>query len=454
MNIIVHSGILLLTLIVSSHIVADQQITPTPATPACDDFLINPSTTAKLPCLMLTCSDNESAQKLAKDLKFDLEFTDQVAIDLKKTDHEPTDHVIKKLFTQGTSLAIILNVIEPAEGKKRGKISVCARDTHGNQTMFKETFSYGKTTTYFDSHEIAGKLLPALTGEASPFSGSLAYCKQYSGIHKVICVSDVAGKHEQVVVPNLTLSVAPRWHTQAPVLFYSQFGKANTRLMSVNIRNCKQRTICSYDGLNMQPAFSDDGKRAALCMSAKRGNTEIYLYDHKESKKKHRRIYKQLTHNRGNNSSPCMLPNGDIVFCSDFQTGAPQIYYLDTKKHVTHRITSGKGYCASPSFHQESRNVIYTRLVDGNFQLFSLNIDDHRHREVQLTFGTGDKIDPAWSPCGRFVAFTYDGKEEGSNKRIPQIGILNCSSKSIRIVTHSRQPKSFPTWVDKPFYAV
>lgn len=435
---------------------ATANMLPTPTSPIeipDTSVLINPSTTTKLPCLMLACSEDESVLKLAKDLKFDIEFTDQVSVDLKKAEHELSDHIIKKLFTQGTSLAITIKPTTLASDKKRGSVQVTVRDTHSNQAMFEGSFPYGKKSTYFDSHEIAGKVLPALTGETSPFSGSLAYCKQYSSIHKVICMADVAGRHEQVIVPNLTLNVAPRWHTQAPVLFYSQFTKSNTRLMSVNIHNCKQRTICSYDGLNMQPAFSEDGKNVVLCMSGKRGNTEIYLFDQAASKKKNRRVYKQLTHNNGNNTSPCLLPNGDVIFCSDFQTGSPQIYLLDTKKHITHRLTSGKGYCAAPSFHIASRSLVFTRLVDGNFQLFSLNIDDARHREKQLTFGTGDKIDPAWSPCGRFVAFTYDTKNERTAKRIPQIGILNEASKSIRIVTSSRQPKSFPTWINKPFYA-
>lgn len=419
-----------------------------------DEYLIQSSSSEKLPCLMLACSDDPTLLQIAKDLKFDVEFTDQVAIDLKKTDHEPDGQVIKKLFNQGTSLAIVLKPTELATAKKRGKLHVAVKDTHSNSELFSGDFSYGIKTTYFDSHEIAGKVLPALTNEKSPFSGSLAYCKQYSGLHKVICMSDIAGRHEEVVVPNLTLNVAPRWHSHAPVLFYSQFTKSNTKLMSVNVHNYKQRSICSYDGLNMQPSFSDDGSKAVLCMSAKRGNTEIYLYDQQVSKKKKKRIYKQLTHNGGCNTSPCLLENGDIVFCSDFQTGNPQIYYLDTKKHVTRRLTNGKGYCAAPSYHHESKNIVYTRLVDGSFQLFSLKLDDPRHREVQLTFGTGDKIDPAWSPCGRFVAFTYDTKEEGAKKRIPQIGILNCASKSLRIVTNSSQPKSFPAWIDKPFYAM
>lgn len=417
------------------------------------NFFIKSATSAKLPCLMLACSDNQDFLKLAKDLKYDIEFGDQVAIDLKKTDHAPSNDVVKKLFNQGTSLAMILNPISLATKKHRGTVAVTIRDTHSNQVLFNETSSYGVNTAYFDSHQLAEKILPALTGETSPFSGSLAYCKQYSPTHKVICMSDVAGKHEQIIVPNLTISVAPRWHSQAPVLFYSQFTKSNTRLMSVNVHNCKQRIICSYDGLNMQPSFSDDGSQVALCMSGKRGNTEIYIYDNKVSKKKGKRIYKQVTHNGGNNTSPTLLGNGDIIFCSDFQTGSPQIYYLDTKKHITRRLSSGRGYCAAPSYHPESRSIVYTKLVDGNFQLFSLNIDDPRHREKQLTTGAGDKIDPAWSPCGKFVAFTYETKDQKLKKPIPQIGILNCASKAIRVVTNSKQPKSFPTWINKPFYA-
>jgi tol-pal system beta propeller repeat protein TolB len=453
MHSIFQLSLIFLGLSTSLSLMADAAPHVTDVATSSSQFLVKPGTHSKLPCLMLACSDDEAVLRLAKDLKFDIEFSDQVAIDLKKTAQEPPAAVIKKLFNQGTSLAMILKPTSLATKKNRGKVHVTIRDTHSNQILFDETSSYGTNTAYFDSHELAGKIVPALTGEASPFSGSLAYCKQYSPTHKVICMADVAGKREQVIVPNLTISVAPRWHTQAPVLFYSQFTKSNTRLMSVNVHNCKQRVICSYDGLNMQPSFSDDGSQVALCMSGKKGNTEIYLYDNKVSKKKGKRIYKQVTHNHGNNTSPTLLSNGDIIYCSDFQTGSPQIYYLDMKKHVTRRLSSGKGYCAAPSYHPESRSVVYTKLVDGSFQLFSLNIDDPRHREKQLTVGAGDKIDPAWSPCGRFVAFTYDTKDEKLNRPIPQIGILNCASKSIRIVTRSKQPKSFPTWINKPFYA-
>ncbi|MBM3887005.1 hypothetical protein FJ364_03665 [Candidatus Dependentiae bacterium] len=446
-----------LFIIILTHVTpskADQPLNIADISVSTNEFLINPSSHTKLPTLMLACSEDEVILRLAKDLKFDLEFTDQIDIDLKKTDKEPNEHVVKKLFTQGTSMAITVKPVKLATDKKRGSVAVSVRDTHSNQMLFQDTFAYGKNTAYFDAHTIANKVLPATTGEPSPFSGSLAYCKQYSSVHKVICMSDIAGKREQVIVPNLTLNVAPRWHTQAPVLFYSQFTKSNAKLMSVNVHTCKQRNICAADGLNMQPSFSDNGKQVALCMSGKQGNTEIYLYDHEASKKRNRRIYKQMTHNHGNNTSPCLLPNGNIIFCSDFQTGNPQVYLLDTKQHVTRRLTNGKGYCAAPSYHPDSGRIVYTRLIDGNFQLFSLDLNDPRHKETQLSFGNGDKIDPAWSPCGRFVAFTYDTKDEKSHRRIPQIGILNCTSKSIRLVTNSKQPKSFPTWINKPFYAI
>ncbi len=416
-------------------------------------FTINATTNTKLPCLMLACSEDETLVKLAKDLVYDLEFTDQLAIDLKKTPTKPSDAVLKKLFSQGTSLTVFLEPTRMATPKKRGSVKITVTDTHSGKNVLNETFSYGQKTAYFDSHEIAGKVLPALTREQSPFSGTLAYCKQYSSVHKVVCMSDVAGRHEQVVVPNHTLSVAPRWHPEAPVLLFSQFTKSNTNLMSVNVHSCKQRTICSYDGLNMQPSFSGDGKEVALCMSGKSGNTEIYIYDHTTSKKKKHRVFRQVTHNHGNNTYPTLLADGNVLFCSDFQTGSPQIYLLDRKKHVTRRLSNGQGYCAAPSFNPETRTIVYTRLIAGNFQLFSMNMDDPAHKEKQLTFGFGDKIDPAWSPCGRFVAFTLDAQDETTKKRIPQIGILNCASRAIRIATHGNQPKSYPTWINKPYYA-
>jgi Tol biopolymer transport system component len=120
------------------------------------------------------------------------------------------------------------------------------------------------------------------------------------------------------------INVAPRWHTQAPMIFFSQLTKENNRLMALDLNSKKPRIISSYEGLNMHPSFSEDGSKSVLCLSGRK-NSELYLYDQKICNKLKKKVYIQLTHNEGNNASPCLLPNGNVVFCSDYETGNPQI---------------------------------------------------------------------------------------------------------------------------------
>ena len=50
-----------------------------------------------------------------------------------------------------------------------------------------------------------------------------------------------------------------------PVLFYSENTLSNSRLMMSNMFG-KRRVVCSFDGLNMQPAFSEDGNEIVFCL--------------------------------------------------------------------------------------------------------------------------------------------------------------------------------------------
>ena len=77
-----------------------------------------------------------------------------------------------------------------------------------------------------------------------------------------------------------------------PFLFYSENTNANMRMMAVDMH--KKKVIASnFDGLNMLPAFSPDGKAVVYCATRGSGNCQLYHWSHKTLKK--------LTHNTGNN---------------------------------------------------------------------------------------------------------------------------------------------------------
>jgi tol-pal system beta propeller repeat protein TolB len=406
---------------------------------------------SKIKCLVLMSGDKELMSKVAPLMRFDLEFSDQLDIELSKYDGQITPSLLTKLFNQGTSLCLCLKLVPKASDTSQFHMEV--RETSAGTILFDKTATVHRVSLIYDVHSMCDELMPALTGKKCPLLSSLAYCKAVSPQHKVVCVADYSCKLEKIVAQARTINTVPRWHSQAPVLFYSQFTRSNSRLMSCDMKTKQHRVICSFDGLNMQPSFSPDGTKAVLCLSGDK-NSEIYFYDQIQSKANKKRTFQPLTHNGGNNASPCFLPNGNVAFCSDFESRYPQLYLLNGISHKVTRLTNGRGYCAAPSYCVRTNTIVYTRYIDGIFQLCLLNLGVQPYRERQLTRSPGDKTEPTWSECGEYVAFAYNFIDPSTKKRANQIAVLNLLSGKIRVLTSGKEPKSFPVWTSRSLYSV
>lgn len=405
---------------------------------------------SKVKCRMLLSGpDSEMLSKIAHIARFDLEFSDQLEVELGAYTGQVGDALLKKLFNEGTLLCV--QVRHLSKSAEQDKLNLVVKETSAGTVLFEKTVPLQRASLIHTIHALSDEVLPALTGKNGPMLSSLAYCKSISSRHKVVCVADYACKLEKIVAQAKTINTAPRWHSQAPVLFYSQFTRSNGRLMSCDMRTRQHKVICSFDGLNMQPSFSPDGTKAVLCLSGEQ-NSEIYFYDQIESKTNKKRTFKPLTHNGGNNSSPCFLPNGNVIFCSDFESRFPQLYLLDGSSHRVSKITNGRGYCAAPSYCRRTNAVVYTRYIDGVFQLCFIDLSIKPYKEHQLTRCGGDKTDPSWSECGGYVAFAYNYIDPATKKRSNQIAILNLLSGKIRVVTTGKEPKSFPAWTSRDLY--
>ncbi len=405
---------------------------------------------SKVKCRMLMSGpDGEMLSKIAHIMRFDLEFSDQLDVELGAYTGEIGSALLKKLFNEGTLLCV--QIRHHRKIAEQSELNLVIKETSAGTVLFEKTVPLQRASLIYTLHALSNEILPALTGKKGPMLSSLAYCKSVSSRHKVVCVADYACKLEKIVVQARTINTAPRWHSQAPVLFYSQFTRNNGRLMSCDMMSRQHKVICSFEGLNMQPSFSPDGTKAVLCLSGKQ-NSEIYFYDQIESKTSKKRTFKPLTHNGGNNASPCFLPNGDVVFCSDFESKFPQLYLLNGASHHVTRITNGHGYCAAPSYCGRNNSIVYTRYIDGAFQLCFIDLSVKPYREKQLTRCQGDKTDPSWSECGGYVAFAYTFIDSATKKRSNQIAILNLLSGKIRVVTTGKEPKSFPVWTSRSLY--
>lgn len=405
----------------------------------------------KSKCFLFCLDENEISAKLAKTIGYDLEFTDVFKVFLKKSDRVFSKEEHFRLFEkEEVDYSIYIKTLENSK-KDYCRIQFCLKNNYSNLSEIDEVFEGPLKDLVWLGHKIASKVAEILTGRPGIFMKELVYCKFVSAWHKVIIRSDYAGNGSHEIVSGKGINSVPCWHPLLNVLFYTKLTPSKSMLLAFDLKTSRHKIVADFEGLNMQPSVSEDGKKVVLCL-ATTGNTELFLFDKDDSFRLKKRAFKQLTRNNGNNVAPIFLSNGDVVFCSDFETSGPQIYYLNMRTNKSKRLTKG-AYCAGPSYCKCLNSIVYTKVVNGVFQLFTLKLKDidGEVKEEQLTFGAGDKQDPYWAENGDYIYYSYRCPDSKREKRTMQIAVLNIASKNTHLLTSGEQPKSFPrlSFVDK-----
>lgn len=393
----------------------------------------------KMKLMLILLDATEELRTIAQIVQEDLMCSSQklsgFAVTIQELSKIPSKRGIKQFFSDGFSVIIFLSL--------HGKNGIELRLYDTSQAVMQAGKYIGlQKTVKGTAHAIADQLWLLLTGQEGIFSTKIAYCKgkkeQGQGL-KDIYIHAPSEQESRLLVQG-GKPLAPRWNNDDdnPLLLYSEVTPVNIRLMSVNMRG-KRSILSNFDGLTMVPYFSLDGQKVVYCASYK-GNSQVYLYYYDQKVQKG--ITKQLTTNQGNNTSPNLRENGDVIFCSDFETNAPQIYYFTAQTGTVERITSG-GYCACPSFSEKKGTIAYSKLVGHDMQVFLYYVATKQHK--QLTFTRGNKEECSWSPCGNYLTYVV---QEGVKSRI---AILNMITQEQFFLTVENDLSSYPSW--SPRYA-
>lgn len=307
-------------------------------------------------------------------------------------------------------------------------------DTHHAVMIKGKKVSNSSSVSRALAYTVADSLWQELTGEPGFFCTKIAYCKEVTQSkkrYKHIFVADYDGSNEQVLVDSPTISMAPRWNKDAhrPLLFYSESTNSNVRMMATSMK--KNRIMASnFDGLNMLPTFSADGKTVIYCATRGSGNCQLYLW--------HNREIKKIAENPGNSIAPTLCDDGKTVyFSSDFQTGSPQICKYDISTQQLEAITSS-GYCVSPAYCQRTGLLAYAKMVGGVMQLFVY--DDRTKEHTQLTTDAAQKQECCWSPCGTYLLCPVEGNKSS------RIALFNRITKQYTYLTKAGDTCSYPAW--------
>lgn len=366
-------------------------------------MLLNTSTAtrhAKMKLLLL-CQEESSKllQEIIGILAKDLSFTGQFAVQEQFQDGAVTALTCNKAAQKGFPLMVHLKEL-PRSIEWR-----LYNTMNGIMLKGKKYKKKGANVRGW-AHALADMIWPELTAQPGFFSSKIAYCKavdrKKEQNYKHVYIADYDGSCEQPLVATPTVNVAPRFNKdpQSCLVFYSQFTNENVELKVVDMKR-RQKTISAFDGINMLPTFSSDGKRVAYCASKGTGNCQIFYFENKK--------LTQITENSGNNISPTFNADGSaIYFCSDVH-GSPSIYCFDRNSQEMQRLTKGAA-SMSPAYNELCNKVAYGKKTDGVYQIWLYDCATQEHK--QITTHAGHKSECCWSPCGNYILYAVEKNQK------------------------------------------
>jgi TolB protein len=188
-----------------------------------------------------------------------------------------------------------------------------------------------------------------------------------------------------------------------------------------------------YRGTNSSPAWSPDGTQVAF-MSSQLGDTQMFVAD-TDGSHLHR-----ITFSAGVNTSPVWNPKTgkQIIFVSD-RGGEPVLYLANSDGTDPQKIDMpDMGYVIDPAWSPNGQLVAFSwRRPSGNFDIYIMDIVSRKL--VELTRDAGRNERPSWAPDGRHIVF--ESTRGGSR----QIWSMLADGSQPRQLTTQAQNES-PNW--------
>jgi hypothetical protein len=148
-----------------------------------------------------------------------------------------------------------------------------------------------------------------------------------------------------------------------------------------------------------------------------------------------------LTTGEGNAGFPSFSPDGTEVVYRYWSDTAGGLRVVSLKDGAVRTLTTG--YDNFPAWSPAGDLIVFSRLADGDFDIFSIRPDGTGLRRLTTTPG-GDSH-PAWSPDGAYILFSssrHGFKDEAPMHDIPQpygeLFIMRADGSEQRALTDNR----------------
>jgi TolB protein len=253
------------------------------------------------------------------------------------------------------------------------------------------------------AHQFADEIISKLSGGLpSVASTQIAFVSSRTG-SKEIWVMDYDGANQRPLTSLRSIAVTPRWSPDGSRIAFTCFapynGITSAQICMYSMDTGKLVAFPRFRGTNITPAWSPDGTQL-IFSSSMQSNPELYVTDTSGGRPK------RLTFSNGANMSPAWNPKTGqtIAFVSD-RGGTPQLYLMNADGTSTTKLDlPDKGYVIDPAWSPNGQLLAFSwRRPNDNYDLYIM--DAASRQLVELTRDQGRNERPSWAPDGRHLVF-------------------------------------------------
>lgn len=184
-------------------------------------------------------------------------------------------------------------------------------------------------------------------------------------------------------------------------------------------------------GLNNAASFSPDGKRLVAAnyppADHRELKTEIVEYDIASH------ALRSLAPDSAMEWLPSYSPDGRWVVFNSMRTGASDLYRVNLETLELQRLTDDPRYEAHAQFSGDGRRVLFHRQIEADDYALAI-LEIPTLRVTELPGSAREESYPAWSPDGKWIAYSSDALSE---KGKPDLYVMRADgSVTRRLTTH------------------
>jgi len=257
------------------------------------------------------------------------------------------------------------------------------------------------------AHQFADEIISRLSGGLPGIASTqVAFVSNRTG-YKEIWVMDYDGANQRPLTSLRSIALMPRWSPDGTRIAFTCYQRAG-RVISAQICMHSMETgrpvaFQRYRGTSSAPAWSPDGTRL-LFMSSMHGDPELFLSDTSGGS------LKRITYSAGADTSPAWNPRTgqQVAFVSD-RGGVPQLYLMNADGSNVEKLNledkgETMGYVIDPAWSPNGQLLAFSwRRPEGNYDIYVMDIATRQL--VELTRDAGRNERPNWAPDGRHLVF-------------------------------------------------